>query len=309
MSEACQHCYAESLAKRYGHDVWGKGGERRFFGDKHWNEPVRWNRKAEEAGEPKLVFCASMADVFEDHAELPPQRERLWGLIARTPWLTWQLLTKRPENIASMVPDAWYAPGAWPVNVWVGTTVETQRWADERLDSLVGVPAPVRFVSCEPLFSDVDLLPWIADPNGVNWVIAGGESGGKARPSHPDWFRNLRDLCTNTGVPFLFKQWGEWAPAPWKVTRDREAEGATHGIRNDTGHYHELGHKPWSLERNDEAPVFYDGALVWAGVKRVGKKAAGWELDGRTWDAIPERRVGLVGTGDNRQRSPLVNGG
>lgn len=292
MSEACQHCYAEKLAKRFGVE-WGKGAERRTFGDRHWNEPVRWNRKAQKAGEPKLVFCASMADVFEDHPELSPERERLWDLISRTPWLTWQLLTKRPENIMGMVPLDWHAD--WPVNVWVGTTVESQRWADERLPLLMKVPAPVRFASCEPLFGRVDLAQWLAWDNadeaehaareGLNWVIAGGESGPKARPSHPNWFRWLRDQCHGAGVPYLFKQWGEWAPAPWKVSREDEARGATHAVRSDTGHWRELQHKPWSLERSD---VEYPPVT---GVLRVGKKAAGWMLDGRTWDEIPERRV------------------
>jgi protein gp37 len=279
VSEACQHCYAEALAKRYGHDVWGKGGARRTFGEKHWNEPVRWNRKAEEAGEPALVFCASMADVFEDHPVWEEERPRLWDLIAHTPWLTWQLLTKRPENVSSMVPDAWYAPGAWPVNVWVGTTVETQRWADVRLPLLIKVPAPVLFVSAEPLFSHLNLTDHLAYEGspGVNWVIAGGESGGKARPSHPNWFRNLRDTCVALGVPFLFKQWGEWC-ASYQVPGGAVAPGKT-AMVDPEGGIHDL----------DEVRGLYPSG--WAGVNRCGKKAAGWMLDGRTWDQIPERRV------------------
>ncbi len=285
VSEACQHCYAESLAARFG-TGWGKNAERRTFGEKHWNEPVRWNRKAEAAGEPALVFCASMADVFEDHPTWLTERPRLWDLIGRTPWLTWQLLTKRPENIMLMVPPEWTA-GAWPVNVWAGTTVETQARAAERLYWLNLVPAPVRFVSAEPLFSHLNLsdhLEYEGSP-GVNWVIAGGESGPKARGSHPDWFRSLRDQCAAARVPYLFKQWGEWAPAPWKVTKDREAEGATHAVNAGTGNWRELAHKPWSLERSDveHPPV--------TGMLRVGKKAAGWVLDGRTHDEIPERKV------------------
>lgn len=263
VSEACNHCYAEEWAKRFG-TGWGKNAERRTFGEKHWNEPVRWNKKAKESGEPKLVFCASMADVFEDHPVWETERPKLWDLIGRTPWLTWQLLTKRPENVPSMVPDAWYAPGVWPVNVWVGTTIETQRWADERLPLLVKVPAPVRFVSCEPLFGPVDLSGWVNHQDtgrGVNWVIAGGESGPKARPSEPSWFRDLRDQCVLNGVPFLFKQWGEWAP-----TLPEPGNGRT---------------VAWSSEWTE------DGKYL----ARVGKKAAGWVLDGRTHDEIPERKV------------------
>ena len=280
MSEACQNCYAESLAHRYGHDVWGKGGARRTFGEKHWNEPVRWNRKAQEAGEPALVFCASMADVFEDHPTWETERPRLWELVARTPWLTWQLLTKRPENISSMVPDAWYAPGAWPVNVWVGTTVESQRWADVRLPLLLKVPAPVRFVSCEPLFGEVDLdLVGLArelaggpvGQRGADWVIAGGESGPKARPSHPDWFRSLRDQCAAAGVPFLFKQWGEWVP-----------ETHARAPLTERAFFSRRFVDPEGQDRYSQGS---------AAVFKVGKKAAGWMLDGRTWDQIPERKV------------------
>lgn len=275
VSEACASCYAEALAKRYGHNVWGKNGARRTFGEKHWNGPVQWNKKAEAAGEPRLVFCASMADVFEDHPVWETERPKLWDLISHTPWLTWQLLTKRPENISSMVPDAWYAPGAWPVNVWVGTTVETQRWADVRIPLLSKVPAPVRFVSCEPLLGHLNLSDHLEYQGslGANWVIAGGESGPKARPSHPNWFRNLRDTCAAMGVPFLFKQHGEWMPSPL----GRDERGGTSEV--------------WVAPDGQVMPW---GSLPVAGatpMKRVGKKAAGWVLDGRTHDEIPERKV------------------
>ncbi len=259
VSEACQHCYAESWAKRFGVE-WGKTAERRVFGDKHWNEPLRWNRQAEQAGTRRLVFCASMADVFEDHPELPPERERLWDLIAATPALTWQLLTKRPENIMGMVPKEWWTD--WPANVWAGCTVENQRWADERLPILARVPAPITFGSFEPLFGLVDLshLPM------PGWVIAGGESGPKARPSHVGWFRSLRDQCERAQVPFLFKQWGEWGwPAP----------AGSHALTID-GHLFEPGER---LGMNHMSQPTY--------VRKVGKKVAGYVLDGRTHDGIP----------------------
>lgn len=205
VSPACNNCYAEAFAKRTGNDVWGKGAARRFFGDKHWTEPVRWDAAAEKAGRSARVFCASMADVFEDHPELPPHRARLWALIERTPSLRWLLLTKRPENMRSMVPAFWN--NGWPTNVWAGTTVEDQRRADERLPFLLDVPAVVRFVSCEPLLGPVNLGNDLHQ-YGVNWVIAGGESGPKHRNADPEWFRSLRRQCLQTGVPFLFKQCG-----------------------------------------------------------------------------------------------------
>lgn len=234
VSEACQHCYAEAFAKRTGHDVWGKGSERRFFGDKHWNEPLQWNANAERDGVRRRVFCASMADVFEDHPELPAQRDRLWRLIEETPNLDWLLLTKRPENVARMVPLEWL--GDWPAHAWLGTTVETQRWADVRIPLLLDVPARIHFLSCEPLLGPVVLRPeWteleiqafgagsLACFPRIDWVIAGGESGPKHRPSDPAWFRSLRDQCVDASILFLFKQWGGRTPK----AGGRELDGET----------------------------------------------------------------------------------
>lgn len=290
VSPACNHCYAEALAKRYGHGVWGKTSPRRFFGDDHWAEPLKWNRKAQRGGGRYRVFCASMADVFEDRLDLENERIRLWQLIEQTPHLDWMLLTKRPENITWMMPFAWLA--GCPRNVWVGTTAEDQQRFDERVPHLLKVDAVVRFVSYEPALGPLDL-----DPTGLSLVIAGGETGHGARPAHPDWFRAVRDRCVETSVAFHFKQWGDWAPAPWKIHRDdhaglsvdefkREAEriGASHAIRPD-GRVHEFDHRPWSCERSrrDHYP--------WVGIRRVGKKTAGRVLDGRTWDEMPEQRA------------------
>lgn len=247
VSPACNHCYAEAWAKRTGNDVWGKNADRRFFGDKHWQQPVKWNAKAEKDGVRRRVFCASMADVFEDYPgdltdpesvafRMCAAREALWDLIDQTPNLDWLLLTKRPENVMEMVPESWldqYTDHvAWPENAWVGTTVEDQTRAVDRLYRLVEIPAPVRFVSCEPLLERLNLTPWA---HRIDWVIGGGESGGGARPMNPDDIRSLRDQCQRSGMAFLFKQWGDY---------------------DETG-------------------------------KRVGKKNAGRLLDGRTWDEFP----------------------
>jgi protein gp37 len=221
VSPGCQHCYAETFARRTGNDVWGQAAPRRFFGDKHWAEPLRWNARAEQAGVRARVFCASMADVFEDRDDLVPERARLVDLIERTPWLDWLLLTKRPENVRDMVPGRWLwtatvinGAGAervprWPANVWVGTTVEDQTRAYERLPWLLELPTPVRFLSCEPLLGPVDLTWWL---HGIGWVIVGGESGPKHRPLNLDHARSLRDQCTAAGVPFFFKQVGGRTP-------------------------------------------------------------------------------------------------
>lgn len=280
MSAACRFCYAEAWAKRTGHDVWGEGGERRLFGDKHWSEPLRWNRKAEAAGVPLRVFCASMADVFEDHPELPPQRERLWELIGRTPWLTWQLLTKRPQNIAGMVP--WVDD--WPPNVWVGTTVEDQASAALRIPDLLAVNPVVRFLSCEPLLGPLEL-----DLNGIGWVIGGGESGAKARPSHPNWFRSLRDQCMEAGVPFLFKQWGEWLPG---TVTSVDCAGFGDILYPDNGRCDDnpLNRVAWQFDGYGGTSREADFGDGWVAIK-IGKKAAGRFLDSRTWDGLPALAV------------------
>jgi protein gp37 len=160
-----------------------------------------------ESREAVKVFCASMADVFEDEPGLAPWRDRLWGLIEATPWLAWQLLTKRPENVARMAP--WGAE--WPANVWLGTSIENSRFTF-RADLLREIPARIRFVSAEPLLDSLfrngrsNRRPLELD--GIDWLIAGGESGHRARPSQLDWFRELRDACADQGVAFFLKQLG-----------------------------------------------------------------------------------------------------
>jgi protein gp37 len=117
VSPGCRFCYAERDARRYGHQVWGRHGPRRLLSEANWRLPLRWDRDAERAGVPALVFCASMADVFEDHPQVVESRQRLWRLIEDTPHLRWLLLTKRPENVPAMVPRSW--AGAWPEQVWL----------------------------------------------------------------------------------------------------------------------------------------------------------------------------------------------
>ena len=258
VSPGCQNCYAETWAKRVGEKVWGVKEGRRFFTDKHWAEPLKWNEDAESDQQRKRVFCASMADVFELRTDLDVWRERLWQLISVTPWLDWLLLTKRPQNILNMVP--W--ENDWPSNVWVGTTVEDQKRADERLPILLKIPAKCRFLSCEPLLGAVDLSKWIQSPEesffSIDWVIAGGESGPNARAMLPGWARQLRDQCHVSKIPFHFKQWGHWAPVAGPATNKRP-------IR-----------KFW-----DEVM----GVNIFMEAK--GKKVAGRRLDGTTWDQLP----------------------
>ncbi|MEO5331343.1 MAG: phage Gp37/Gp68 family protein [Magnetococcus sp. YQC-5] len=201
ISAGCANCYAEGVARRFGHDVWGKDAPRRFFGWDHWQEPFRWNEAAKKAGERHRVFCGSMCDVFEDRLELYRPRNRLFEMIESTPYLDWLLLTKRPENIPQLIGDA----GQLPENVWMGATVEGFGCV-KRIDALLEIPVKVRFLSLEPLLSPLYLDRWL--DKGINWVIVGGESGPKARQMRRRWVVDIRDQCLGAGVPFYFKQWG-----------------------------------------------------------------------------------------------------
>jgi protein gp37 len=250
VSPACDNCYAEAWARRTGHSVWGAKTERRFLSDFYWKQPLRWNRDAGKRRRRERVFCASMADVFEWRADLSPWRARLWDLIEQTPNLDWLLLTKRPHLGARLTPWG----NAWPRNVWMGTTIESQRMSEKRMHHLLALPATVRFVSCEPLRTRLDMTPFLSSGE-LDWVIAGGESGANARPADPNWFRDLRDQCIANGVPFHFKQWGEWAPL------------------NDL----HTGSCPISME-----------STAWSEpLGRFGKKRSGRMLDGREWNQVP----------------------
>lgn len=233
VSPGCVHCYAESYDKRVGgvpkkqradpnvpETRWGPNGKRTRTTASNWNQPLKWDAAAKTAGERHRVFCSSLADVFEDRPELAPWRLDLFQLIAFTPHLDWLLLTKRPENIDRMLPRKNLQPltaETWP-NVWLGTTVEDQQRANERIPELLKVPAKVRFLSCEPLLERVTLNPWLLSEHGrrhigaapgISWVIIGGESGGGARPFHLEWARDLVSQCRAAGVAPFVKQLGQ----------------------------------------------------------------------------------------------------
>lgn len=273
VSPGCDNCYAERLATNRLGVPWGPHAERRRTAASTWQQPLAWNRQAQREGRRARVFCASLADVFDN--QVPGQwRSDLWLLIRNTPHLDWLLLTKRPQNIAKMLPcpednclPEWGT--GWP-NVWLGTTAENQAEADRRTPHLLAIPARVRFLSCEPLLGPVDLRfvsgpngtqvidalrgasrypHWVSEASRIHWVISGGESGPGARPSAPNWHRNLRDQCADAGAAYFFKQWGEWQRLP-------SPEGGTH---------------------------YLPGGMM----KRVGKKSAGRTLDGREHTAFP----------------------
>jgi len=229
VSEGCKFCYAERDTKRYGLKLWGATARRERTSAKYWKDPHKWNKRAQQAGKPELVFCASWADVGEDHPDWIEPRRDLARLIEATPWLVWLLLTKRPENMVRLFGEAGWT-GPWPTNVWAGTTVENKK-ATERIEHLFGIPAALRWLSCEPLLEELDLTPWIVPPYpqhegeaeawearygnapcGLDWVIVGGESGPGARPCDLGWARSIRDQCAVGKVPFFAKQMGTvWA--------------------------------------------------------------------------------------------------
>ena len=224
ISPGCKHCYADAFDHRLGGDHWGEKAPRRFFGDKHWNEPLKWSAAAIDAGIRRRVFCSSMSDVFEDRRDLDPHRERLWKLIDATAGgLDWLLLTKRPENFG-MLPTA-------PPNVWRGVTVEDADYL-YRVDILRRTPAAVRFVSAEPLLGPIDFEKIVhklgehsrmtanalqaddgfglnAKRNRIDWVIVGGESGTEARPFDLAWGRSIVAQCQRNGVACFVKQMGD----------------------------------------------------------------------------------------------------
>jgi protein gp37 len=217
VSPGCDHCYAEALGKRTGRVQWGDDAERVVTSDAYWKNPLKWNRQAEAEGRRHRVFCASMADVFERRADVLDARGALFNLIDETPWLDWQLLTKRPENVRGMVPYDWTChDDCWPANAWIGTTVEDQQRADERIPHLLDIPARVRFLSCEPLLGEVRLSRWLFDgperTDAIHWVIVGGESGAGHRPLDLRHARILQRSCANASVPFFFKQVGGRTP-------------------------------------------------------------------------------------------------
>lgn len=300
VSPGCDHCYAETMSARDPAvlGVWGPDGTRPVAAESYWRQPLRWDAAAAEVGERHRVFCASLADVFEGRETMPAvaypaifeARLRLFGLIERTPRLDWLLLTKRPENVATLVPVSWLERfDGYPPNVWIGCTVENQEQAEARIPHLLRVPARVRFLSCEPLLGPVDLgiipdalyeagmpFSWnrVSDGRGIHWVICGGESGPKARPMHPDWARDLRDQCQAANVPYFFKQWGEWLGG--EVYRN----GSILGIAR---------HQDGSENCHQGKPDHWWSGGTRGGVlsTRVGVKVAGRLLDGREWNEVP----------------------
>lgn len=213
VSIGCDSCYAEAMMDHRYHRVeWGPHGERKRTAVQYWNYPLRWAKRARESGERPRVFCASLADIWDN--KVPPQwRIDLFQLIHATPELDWLLLTKRPENIRRMLQLAITGLPKWPwPNVWLGTTCENQEFYDRRWPILSEIPAAIHFVSYEPALGPLVL----EDTTSVlpDWVICGGESGSKARMMDPIWASNLLDECHALKIAFFMKQMTKKKPIP-----------------------------------------------------------------------------------------------
>lgn len=228
-----------------------------------WHQPIKWDREAAALQVRQRVFCASMGDVFENRKDLIPHRMRLLQLIADTPNLDWLLLTKRVHLVRRQLPKGYELPK----NVWLGATVENQEVADKMIDYLLEFESPsVRFLSCEPLLGHIDLSEFLNRPEGspkLDWVIAGGESGPGSRPMNPAWPLSLMEQCTEAGVNFHFKQWGNWAP---------------------------VSLVPGLVKRSTKTQDFGTGESK-VSVAHVGKGNAGRTLAGQHWDEFPATRT------------------
>lgn len=272
--DGCANCYAADWAKRYGRDF----AQRTRTSEANWKQPLKWNAQAAREGRRFRVFCASLADVFDNQVPVQWRRD-LFDLIEVTPHLDWLLLTKRIGTARSLYASAYLnSARRWPANAWLGATVVNQAEADRDIPKLLDTRVRGLFLSVEPMLSPIDLrfgsmrgidAPG-ADERGfvhrragalIKWVICGGESGPRARPMHPDWARSLRDQCAAADVPFLFKQWGEWIPAD-----QAHAASATYG----------------------RSPIREFAMLEGHRVHRVGKNAAGRLLDGVEHNGFPE---------------------
>lgn len=212
VSAGCDNCFAEALARRYRWADWGPRAARRRTSAANWRKPLAWNRAAEASGKRHRVFCASLCDVFDN--QWPPEwRADLWALIRQCKALDWQLLTKRPQNIAAMLPSDW--GDGWR-HVWLGTTTEDQRTFDQRWPVLARVPAAVRFLSYEPAIGPLTLSGCAisVDRRYPDWIITGGESGPGARVMEPQWAADVLREARLRMIPVFHKQWGSWPSNP-----------------------------------------------------------------------------------------------
>lgn len=222
VSPGCDHCYAEAWSKRSGHVKWGNNPRKRTT-EQYWKAPLIWQARSDafmaQHGRRQRIFCASLADVFDNQVE-KTWRAELLRLIRECRGLDWLLLTKRPQNIKKMLPQDWGKDG-YP-NVWLGFTAEDQERFDQRWKVLAAVPAVVRFVSYEPAIGPLRLHA--GEELQPDWLISGGESGPGARAMNPQWARDVMADCRKLGVAPFHKQWGAYSNNPMFVEQGLDAQ-------------------------------------------------------------------------------------
>lgn len=270
VSPACDHCYAEDMMdRRYGRVRWGAGEDRARTSSANWREPLKWNRMAKEAGRIDRVFCLSLGDIWDNEVD-PLWRAQAFEVMEQTPNLIWLLLSKRIGNAVKMC-DPRGGNRFLPPNAALGATMVNQdEWDRDCLKLLEAgraLGALFTFASIEPMLGPIQMREEIPD-----WIIVGGESGSNARPMHPDWVRAIRDQCAGAGVPFFFKQWGEFVPS---VTDDYGDGVACHQDGADCAKFEDPDCRYPVIDAH--------GREFW----RVGKRHAGRMLDGRTHDDMP----------------------
>lgn len=269
VSAGCKYCYAEIMHRRLMKMYPDKYNNPFLDGAFEFPEALQYPLKKKK---PSIVFVNSMSDIFHENISWN-YIYKIFEVMHLAHWHTFQVLTKRAERLPELKDVYMHLKRNYPdadfpsKNVWLGVSVEDQKAADERIPLLLQVPAAIRFLSCEPLLGAVDFASDCINKQlsktgvntenstGIDWVICGGESGNKSRLMHPDWARSLRDQCNAAGVPFFFKQWGEYMP----IDAAR-------------------------LYRNDKRIDFTDGVAM----LKVGKKKAGRLLDGREWNEMPK---------------------
>ncbi len=327
VSTGCDHCYAETIAHRFAGTAAYPDGFAVTLRPERLDQPLRWKRSRrifvnsmsdlfhkdipdEYIAQMFAVMALAPQHTFQ---VLTKRHARMRSLLNR-----YDFRAEVYRVVWEKRPDA--ASVSWPLpNVWLGVSVENQQWADLRIPALLDTPAAVRFLSCEPLLGQVDLrdfvdrwsdddestcdwghcnevavavrrdfahegtnyvsmLPVCVQHRGIDWVIVGGESGPGARPMHPAWARTLRDQCLGAEIPFHFKQWGEWVPTP---VFPRRPYSDNHCVIHPAG--------MTALTKTNPFDPFAAGHPNWATpMRRIGKKRAGRELDGRTHDGYPE---------------------
>lgn len=281
-SEGCQNCYAEKMTKRLA--VMGQEKYKNGFGKVcfHNEELRREHRAGNRQKHNVMIFVNSMSDTFHKDVAFGEINSILTHCSLWDENNIFQILTKRAERLPEF---------NYPENVWLGVTVEMAKYKS-RMRYLKQTDAKIKFLSCEPLLEDLGEL----DLSGIDWVICGGESGPGARPTHPDWVRNIQKQCQKQKVPFFFKQWGEWVPA--ELVNNEYNYNRSYVVTLFDNEKNKYDAERVPFERLGKVHIWHDTFNAWKPKNlmgmamcvssRVGKHRAGSQLDGKEYKEFPE---------------------